>query len=168
MRVAIFIGTVKGYSVEKLIECFDVVYNAKKCEDVIYSELGKFSEEVKDEMDVLINNSSDAEDLGEIIVYNVKPKFRIHSSLSTILSFDYIKDKPLIVIADYNDGKLAISARYQKSVPSMHELLRYCVQDLEDASGGGHAPAAGGSIMKKDYEIFKKRLIEFMNNVNSK
>ena len=162
--VSTLISNVRCYSYEKLEECFDVVYNAKGWTEVLSSHLTKYQAEVKKEMFKFINNRSNAEDLGPVVVYSIKTKYKMHSPLSTILSFDYIK-KPLVVAADYGDDKLYISARLQDRTVSMNDLLAFAVKDLENGVGGGHAPSAGGLIMKKDFSQFKKNLVKFFDKV---
>ena len=160
-NVSIMASNMRAYSYEKLNECFEVVYNAKDWNEVLNSKLKKYQAEVKKEMARLIKERDKTEDLGPVFVYLIKSKFKIHSPLSSILSFDYIKKKPLVVVADYSDGRLYLSARFQDRTISMNKLLIYAVKDLKNSAGGGHVPSAGGLIMKKDYEEFKRRLVEF-------
>lgn len=37
----------------------------------------------------------------------------------------------------------------------------FATKNLENAGGGGHAPAAGASIMAKDLEKFKENVLIF-------
>ena len=41
----------------------------------------------------------------------------------------------------------------------MNKLMKKGVSGLENATGGGHVPAAGGRFMKKDLEKFKENIL---------
>ena len=108
-----------------------------------------------------MNNLDKIEKYGELIVYEIKPKYKIHSTLSTQINLRFFPNNTVIVISDYeNKELLEISARDQRCIIKLNEFLRDLVKDLPDSTAGGHIPAAGARIRKEDLNIFKKRLIE--------
>jgi len=58
-----------------------------------------------------------------------------------------------------NSSFLKISARNQKGKRDMNKLLGESVKGLEEATGGGHPKAAGGTFLKKDLEKFKQNIL---------
>jgi len=41
----------------------------------------------------------------------------------------------------------------------MNKLMKKGTEGLENATGGGHIPAAGGRFMKKDLQKFKENIL---------
>ena len=120
-------------------------------------------------MSLLINNRNKAEIYDDLVIYYVKPKYKVSSSLSTILNLQYFKDNTILLIAEYDDKEyLEISARDQRCIIKLNELLRECIKDSDGSSAGGHIPAAGARIKKKDLGIFKKRLIDNYKSYKNK
>lgn len=67
----------------------------------------------------------------------------------------------LIMAKDSSPEKTTFSCRRQDGQVKCNELLEECVKGLEGASAGGHQPAAGGVIARKDWVVFKERLLAF-------
>ncbi|MFQ5621468.1 MAG: hypothetical protein ACE5FT_06515 [Candidatus Nanoarchaeia archaeon] len=42
--------------------------------------------------------------------------------------------------------------------------LRHDKCHLEKANDGGHIPAAGGSVLKKDMPVFKERVLKYLKD----
>ena len=135
------------------------VYDAVRDGDV--ESLEKYSREVKGEIDRVIGEFEDkSEHYGErgLSFYYIKPKFRITSFVSTILSKRFPKET-LIIASDAKDSMIKISARNQSQGEDMNVLMKRCIEGFENAVGGGHVPASAAVIMKKDLNRFKERLL---------
>jgi single-stranded DNA-specific DHH superfamily exonuclease len=52
------------------------------------------------------------------------------------------------------DGKYHISVRSQRTLKHLGEIMRSIASKFQGASGGGHAPAAGGACAEADIEAF--------------
>lgn len=93
--------------------------------------------------------------------YYFNSKFRITSLVATVLSNDY-KDKILIFVTDDPNDRnyVKISARNQNANWDMVEVLQNAMNGFSYGVSGGHKPAAGGHIMKKDLEKFKANLLK--------
>lgn len=104
----------------------------------------------------ICNYKINKEKIGLISFYLFSSVYPIKSIVSSELSFLYEND--LIVFGAMNDEKIHLSARTKNKKVDMSELLRFGIKNLKKASAGGHRPAAGGCIQKKDLEIFKKNL----------
>ena len=89
------------------------------------------------------------------------PTFNITSVISTAVSFEQM-GKTVVVVApiEGDPDYLKISARNQGKVEDMSALLNKGIEGLENATAGGHKPAAGGRIMKKDLNKFKDNLLK--------
>jgi len=148
----------------KAAESFEVVYNAKSPDDVLNSSLKKYQEAVESERQYWLGHLEEfAEQDENFIFYLIKPKYEIKSSISTILSLEH-PHKTIILVQDINDGNLYISARRRDEKVAANELLENCIKGLENATAGGHVPAAGGTIRKEDLSKFKKNLFNELKN----
>lgn len=151
--------------IENLRECFWIVYNAKDYRDVLNSKLKSYHEELEGIFDKFLNEFKDkVEKYDGLYIYEIKSKYRLNSPLSSVLSFDYIdRDEMLLVVLDYGSDYYELSARRQDGKVATNELLKKALEGL-DGDAGGHKIASGGSVNKKDYEKFKKRLIKNYKN----
>jgi single-stranded DNA-specific DHH superfamily exonuclease len=84
----------------------------------------------------------------------------ISSAITTQLAIKE-PDKTFVFVSDINDkpGFVKVSARNSNSKDDMNALMKKGVAGLEQATGGGHIPAAGASFLKKDLEKFKENLL---------
>ncbi|MFQ5621465.1 MAG: DHH family phosphoesterase [Candidatus Nanoarchaeia archaeon] len=145
-------------------EIFKELKNAKSIDEFTSSNLTQYEQVVQDEMEYWLNNYKTAEfneDL-DLIWYEIKPKFRIGSPVSTILSMNTFPNKSVIVVQDLGKDNFSMSFRRQDRKVNMAELARSCTEGLEKANGGGHVPAAGGSVLKKDMPVFKERVLKYL------
>ncbi|MEA3378013.1 MAG: DHHA1 domain-containing protein [Nanoarchaeota archaeon] len=146
-------------------ECFDIVCLAEKMEDILDSSLIKYREIINKEMYKVLNDfKRNAERHGDLIFYEFNSKYTIGSTLSTRVSFRE-PNKTFIVIQENDGDYLKLSLRRQDFKVKVNELVAEAVKDLEDASGGGHIPAAGGRIKKKDLKKFKQRIMEILGKI---
>lgn len=101
-----------------------------------------------------------------LYIHFLDPKYSIGSRLSTALSVKHtnatiitlseVKGTNLIKVSGRNNSK---ELNYD-----LGEMIRAGIKGLDNAIGGGHPRAVGGSFMKKDLETFKKNIIEFVKN----
>jgi single-stranded DNA-specific DHH superfamily exonuclease len=93
--------------------------------------------------------------------YYDNPKFSTNSFIATNLS---IKDpeKSFVFVHDTQDNPdfVSVSSRNQNGTENMNLLMKKGIEGLEDASGGGHIPAAGAKFLKKDLEKFKENILK--------
>ena len=89
---------------------------------------------------------------------NVKSKYKITSTISTVVAYDYIDW--VIITYQKLDNVIQISARRQDAKIKMNELLANSIKGFNNATAGGHIPAAGGNIQVKDLERFKQNVIK--------
>ena len=91
-------------------------------------------------------------------VLDLKDWPSLTSAISTILS-RHKQDTTFIAATETKGGFIKISAKNQSRKIDMNTLLKKGIKGLEKATAGGHVPAAGGKIMKKDLKEFKKRIL---------
>lgn len=94
----------------------------------------------------------------EIYLFFTRPKYDVSSEASTIIGFEKPKNT-IIIISDRGKNVLKINARNQSKRKNMAELMKKGIAGLKNAVAGGHIPAAGATIMKKDLERFKKNIL---------
>ncbi|MEK6899226.1 MAG: hypothetical protein AABW79_03975 [Nanoarchaeota archaeon] len=137
--------------------------NIKRVYDSIgnnFGEIGNikpFAEKVQDELDILLKRFvSERRKIPGGWYWEFSPHFKVGGLVSSIVSGSE-QDKTYILVR--NEGMYCfVSARRQNMAQSMVDLLQSALKDLENASAGGHIPAAGGHFMKRDLEVVRKRL----------
>jgi len=121
-------------------------------------------EHIKKEVDLFVDNREKlalfCEDIN-LVYYPINSKYNIKSKISNILSSKYYPEKTVVVVQP-GKTKAYISARCQTGRISMDALMKECIKGLRDATGGGHIPAAGGTIRKEDTEKFKDNVCAFL------
>lgn len=163
-KTASLISDAECFDSSKAHDAFEVVYSAKEPKDVLESELKKYREAIESEIEYWTEHLAEfAEATENMIFYLLKSKYRIKGAISTRLSLAH-KDKTIIVMQDIGNMMLGISARRRDEKIAMNELLEKATEGLEGSNAGGHVPAAGGRIMKKDFNEFKKRIFELAGN----
>jgi len=124
----------KNYSVYKRFKEIDKKYN-KLLEKAIYSASSE-----------------------KIIFFKYSGDLSISSDLSNGLMYKF--PEKIIVVGYVSGDKINVSVRGKK----IKEIISKIIEDLEDATGGGHEDAVGLRIKKDDWEIFKKRVEELVEN----
>ncbi len=140
--------------------------DAKKVFDSIgegFGEIGdlaKYAYEVQEEIDKNMEKFwKEKKEINGRDIFVFKPKFPVGAVISSKISLT-IKDKTLLIIEEKENG-YHIHARRRDGNENMAILVKRMVKDLENASGGGHIPAAGGHFLKKDFDMVMERLKEF-------
>ncbi len=127
---------------------------------ILRSRFKKYKKNYDAELKRLMKGFKGAEKYPEkqLIYYSFKSKYYIKSALINHISQKFPK-KTLILVQDRGNTMLHISARRQDFRVKVNELLEKSLRGL-NGSGGGHIPAAGGRVSRKDLGKFKKRLLE--------
>ncbi len=160
-KITKLVTAAKCYHPEKILECFDIVYNAKKPDDVIYSSLKKYKAAINDEMQYWLNQRDQAEVYGDLIILEIRPKYQIFSPFTTVVSMEYYpKAATVVVISDTGGKMINVSARRQDGKLPVNELLKETTVIIGKGNGGGHPIAAGGQIPREAKKAFKEALIK--------
>ncbi|MDP2947688.1 MAG: DHH family phosphoesterase [Nanoarchaeota archaeon] len=115
---------------------------------------------VKDELNFFIKDfENKKERIGEIYFYYFDPKLCGKAAVINEVSY-FNPDAILVFTTPKENEMISISARNQSGKISCVELLKKATIGFENSSSGGHVPAAGGHILKKDLEKFKENLRE--------
>lgn len=144
--------------------CFERLMKAEKPQDVIKDKkLGALRRSFDREINIWVKQAPklmEKDSKLKFIWYEVKPKYRINSPISTIFSLKPQYRDWVIVIVDEDKNVVRISGRCQSRRVKMNELFRNATKGLKNAAGGGHVPAAGGHCLPKDLDTFKKRILD--------
>ena len=91
-----------------------------------------------------------------LIFFEYSGETSMSSEISNNLYFKH-KDKTIVVIYKRHD-KANISIRGEKAL----EITQKAIQDIENASGGGHEQATGAQVPLEDLEKFKENIIKLV------
>ena len=151
------------YDKTKHKDSMKILQESKSYKDVLNSKIKKYFTAVDNEIkEHIVAAKKRVEIIGDVAFYKIKPKYSISSPLSTIINIYHYPDKTFVTITDKGnkDEMFRVSFRRNDEKKDMVKLIKEANKGLEKASGGGHKPAAGARIMKKNLEEFKKRIIE--------
>lgn len=126
------------------------------------SQLEKYQKRVDEEIKTLVERfKREAQFYPEknLYLYQAHPKFSVTSVVTTILSTQE-PEKTFVFISDIDgeQGFYKVSSRHQDGKEDMNQLMRKGIEGMENATAGGHVPAAAARFMKKDLEKFKENL----------
>lgn len=163
------ISTTKRFS-ETVDETFKIVYNAKSHKDLLNNKyLLSYKKKANDELKYWIDNAEKKSEVhNDLVIYPIHPKYNIGSTLSTVLSFEYFKNKTVVIICDIDEPSLKLNIRNQTNKIRTNDLLQEAIKGIPNSNAGGHVPASGGSIPREYVEKFKKQLIESYNKIGTK
>lgn len=156
-KVAAIISSTEVYDVRLIPKCYEIVYKTKKPKDLFKSKLGKYNNIIDDELNKHIRLfKTKAKRKGELRVYEMSSKYRIHSPISTLLALKY--PRKTIIIINKKNKIIAVSARREDSKVAVNKLLENAIKGFKGANAGGHTPAAGAGFHKKYLKKFKERI----------
>jgi len=163
--VCIYINDAISYDSKNIHEAFDEVLKARSPRELLDSPLKRYHKAVEEELQKWTKGiEKDGEWLKDlnVVFYQVAPKFRIKSALSTILGLKY--PHWTIIISAPEKNNMTLSARRGDKKVAVNRLFQIALEGLPNAAGGGHIPAAGGGCRVKDYPVFKHRVVELLKS----
>ncbi len=100
----------------------------------------------------------------KVFIHFLNPKYSIGSRLSTALSVKHTNATIITLSEIQGTNLIKVSGRNNSKDLNydLGDMIRAGIKGLDNAIGGGHPRAVGGSFMKKDLETFKKNIIEFV------
>ena len=117
----------------------------------------KYVEEIQKEIGGLVEGfEKRREEFEGGYFFEINPKFGVKSIVSNIISG--LNPKKTIVLIKPKSDIYMIGVRRQDGKVDCDELLKGLLKGFDNASGGGHIPAAGGHFLKKDLSEVRKRL----------
>ena len=145
------------YSMTLRNRIFEILYDADNYKDVLKSELQKAGAVIEEINWYLKNHKKFMKKYGDLLLFEIKPKYGINADLSTQLAGIYPHNT--IIVAVEMRGKIAISARRADFKKPMNTLLEKATEGISDSNAGGHSVAAGAGVRKNDYEKVIGRII---------
>ena len=143
---------------DSLIKIAKFLTDAKNLDDLLYTtEFRKPLELMEKELERQIRNFEKTE-IEDVNFFEFKGNYSILSVLSSAL-FDKYPDKTIIVYR-INEGYAKISGRSNNY--DLGDIFTKATEGIGD--GGGHPKAAGAKIKEKDFELFKKRVLELIKS----
>ena len=151
------------YSERNVPKGYAVVYQATSVQDIIKSPLVKYRRAVRKELDYWLKHTKKYAEVNEacnLIYYELSQKYNVKGPVATILSLQH---PHMTVVTLSTTSKYAyISGRRQDGKIDMNKLFQSALKGLPEAAGGGHPPAAGGRLLKKDLQRFKSNLVRIL------
>jgi len=143
---------------EKLFtsENYDEILNSEKFLTP-YNEVEKEIKKIKEDFE------RNAENIGNLKLYNIKSKYSLSSVISTIVSGDYM-DK-IVIIYEKKGNRIKLSARNQGKNFDLDSILKKAIRGMNGAAGG-HKMAAGAVMDADGWETFKKRLLAITSHTS--
>lgn len=128
------------------IEDYKKILDLKKYSDIIEIEIKKWVDRFEEKK----------ESLGGAWFFYFGPKYNVRKQVSAIISRKY--PEKILIFANPSEETICISARNQSRKKDMSKLLKEVTRNFEDSIAGGHVPAAGATIQKRDLEKFKENI----------
>lgn len=163
-KMAEMFSQTECYDYRKVGIIFNTLWKAKNPNDVLKSNLKKYSTIVQKEIDYYMRHAKKLAVFypkKQLIIYEIKPKYNIKSNLSTVLSMIYPNSTLILASLDKQKKNYTLSLRRQDQKIKMNELIEKALIGLQ-GSGGGHIPAAGGRVARKDFEKFKENVLKLL------
>ena len=160
LKVVNKMGSLVIYYAEDCLAAYEIILHDKR--EKIEEAHKKVSAEIERALKDFEQNAESVFDR-KLYFYFLQSKYDIDSKLSTMLSLKY-KGATIIVCSGVEKDILHVSSRNNGDnlAYPMHEMIRAGIKGLENALGGGHAAATGGSFLRKDLATFKEQVKEFV------
>ncbi|MEM0360642.1 MAG: DHHA1 domain-containing protein [Candidatus Diapherotrites archaeon] len=139
-------------------------FHSKKPRELLKSPFNKYKKLLKKELAKWqkdFKKNAEFYEKEQLIFYFFKPEIEIKSALIDSLTLKY-PDKTLIVVQDSGENNLRFSARRQDFKEKMNALLEKATKGIPGASGGGHVPAAAGSVPREKLQVFKENVLKIL------
>jgi len=162
-KIVAIISGVEVLAPKKLHELLLFLAKCKKPSDVLKSKFAEYSKNLDKKIEKLLLDFEKKKIVfpeKELVWHEFKAKGNFKSELINRISNQIYPNMTVIVVQDKGDDWLLFSARRQDFKVKMNSLLEKAVSGLKGAGAGGHVPAAAGRVNKKDFEEFKKRILE--------
>ncbi|MFQ5474683.1 MAG: DHH family phosphoesterase [Candidatus Nanoarchaeia archaeon] len=142
---------------EKVFEALDTSKDYKE----VIEKLQEFKPVEKEFNKLLKAFDKKKKEVEDIIFYELRSKYTLNSPLATTIGLRRIPSNKTLFVVQEKEGLMKMSVRRQDMKVHVGDMIRECIKGFEDANGGGHRPAGGARVLKKDYEEFKKRVLEW-------
>lgn len=130
----------------------DFIKNAEILEDWRF--------EVQAELKKLENDFEKYKEVhGDLFFFEVKSFMNISSVLSTVLGWKYT-DRTIFLIKQKNN-MTKIHLRRNDGKINLGKLVKKATSRFRNSAAGGHRNAAGGHVLKEDFDKFKERFLSY-------
>lgn len=161
-RITNYINSTKCCKPKQLNQLFKKICSAKNIQELLDSDLKENSKTFSKEMNHWLQKKDQIEKItSDLYYWHIKPKYKINSAITTLLSIKYFSDKTIVVTAEYPDSKkIHISFRRDDQKLNVAELIQKMHKKYGYIKGGGHSMASGATIDKDKLKRFKDDLKE--------
>ena len=96
----------------------------------------------------------------KLIILRLDTKISINSPISSKISTE--KPNYTVIVARKKGDMTSASFRRQDEKINCGKLANNLTKNLRNAKGGGHIPAAGATIMSKNWKIFREKILDLL------
>ena len=163
LKLAHKINSLVVYYSKDSLKAYEIISNKK------FDKIEEIHKEVDSEIERNLDDfekNAESHSNKQLYFYFFKSKFSLGSNLGTALSIRY-KFSTIVVFSEIEGTQLVKVSARNNGIPlpySMNDMLKAGIEGLENSMAGGHAPASGGSFMKKDLDRFKENVKRFVKS----
>ena len=162
----IFYGIAKGR--EEVSKIFEKMYESKNVYEVleflkVYDPIKKEVYDYVENYEYFMKNMANAVGESNIFEVEIKSEYFLTSIVSNVLS---IKNPEMIFIVfqKKDDGFTYMSVRNHNKRVHLGKIMEKCAEGFPDSNGGGHAPAAGARVRTENFDDFKEKFYQIVEN----
>jgi len=159
------IAAVEVMANKSIPKLFWQFYKAKSPKQVLASPFKRHLERFKAKRDALVEGFEEKAEFFpqiELYFYAIRSKHENIKSYVINQISEVNPDKTVILIQYLGQGRIRFSARRQDFKVRVNELLRKAIKGIPEASAGGHAPAAAGSMPRHALNRFKSNIVRIL------
>ena len=130
----------------------------KKIDEFLYSDYRESLDIYRKEIENQVRKYED-QGIEEINWFELKSNYSLIGALANEL-LERFPDKTSMIYRKGSDGVIRLSGRSKKY--NLGKIFRKAAEGI--GSGGGHPVGAGASFKEKDFELFKKRVLELISS----
>jgi nanoRNase/pAp phosphatase (c-di-AMP/oligoRNAs hydrolase) len=161
-QLTVLITSIESIAPEKLNELQKEFLNAKEPCELFSSKYFSLKKKLDTELEKKFEEFMQKKEIipeAELIFFVFTHPYNLKSPLANRVSTEMYPNKTLL-IGQIEENHVFFSARRQDGKVAVNNLLEKVTSELEQAHGGGHAPAAAAKIRKQDLNKFRKKIIE--------
>ncbi len=159
------IAAVEAMARKEMRELFWAFYETKNPKALLESRFKKHFKEFKKEKDSLVlgfEQKAECFPSIELFLYPIKARHEgIKSHVINEIS-EMHPDKTIILLQCLGSGRVRFSARRLDFKVAVNDLIVEAIKGIPNSSGGGHRPAAAGSVPRKHLSKFKQNLVSIL------
>lgn len=158
-----YIASAATYDEKNVDEAVHIAFHAQTYKDILTSHLKTYDEKIHAAIEQWVRRFEHKTEYYpdiHLYWYDISSLYPISSPVSTIVSMP--RPHETVVVAEKRGTRLGLSLRRQDKAVNCIDLVRAALVGVDNASGGGHIPAAGGQAPYTAKEKIKQQMIAWL------